>query len=75
MMMIRILLAVSALGWLGAGLVLFTPILTPRPSPPETGQLAAGCILAGFLVGAILGGAAQFAIAWRKRASGRLRRV
>jgi hypothetical protein len=67
MVMIKVMLVCSMLGYLAAGLVMFTPILSPRPSLVEAGQLAAGCLIAGFVTGAILGGLAQAFSAWRER--------
>lgn len=67
MVMIKVMLVCSTLGYLAAGLVMFTPILSPRPSLVAAGQLAAGCLIAGFVVGALLGGLAQGLSAWRER--------
>jgi hypothetical protein len=54
-----VMLVGSALGYVAAALVLLLPVLTPRLTLPERGQLAAACLLAGFVGGALVGGVAQ----------------
>jgi hypothetical protein len=59
-----VMLVAAALGYVAAALVLFVPSLTPDWTLPARGQLAAACLLAGFVGGALLGGLAQL-VAWQ----------
>jgi hypothetical protein len=59
MVSMYVMLVGSALGYVAAALVLLLPLLTPRLTLPERGQLAAACLIAGYVGGALLGGVAQ----------------
>ena len=54
-----VMLVAAALGYVAAALVFFYPSLTPEWTLPARGQLAAACLLVGFVGGAVVGGLAQ----------------
>jgi hypothetical protein len=59
-----VMLVAAALGYVASALVLVLPGLTPEWTLPARGQLAAACLLVGFVGGAVLGGLAQL-VAYR----------
>jgi hypothetical protein len=62
-----VMLVGSVLGYVAATLVLLVPVLAPRLTLPERGQLAAACLLMGFVGGALVGGVGQFLASWLRR--------
>jgi hypothetical protein len=64
MVSMYVMLVGSALGYVAAALVLLLPLLMPGLTLPQRGQLAAACLIAGYVGGALLGGVAQLLATW-----------
>jgi hypothetical protein len=65
--MVGVMLVGSVLGYVAAAVVLLFHRLAPQLSAPNQSQLAAACLLAGFVGSAIVGGLAQLLALWRGR--------